>query len=166
MKTDNIEGTHQQPMQTSTNPTDPRNIRSAPRMHSRQTRANTPGLLPPAAQIQTTTSEGEETAPHKWYDTPRTKWQRTRANKSTKKTQQQTQTSDNDNVPVGDRTERARTREKRKLETERVARENKQTQTTSWKSATRLTKMPNQNESLRIRIQMGTNNSHAPLHQE
>jgi len=71
MKTDTIEHTHQQPMQTSTNPTDPANIRRAPRMHSRQTRANTPGILPPAAQIQSRTSEGEETAPHHWYDAPR-----------------------------------------------------------------------------------------------
>jgi len=68
--------------QTSTTPTRPEAIRQAPRVHSKQTRNNTPGIIIPANVTptkcsptsegeQAPTTEGEYTAD--WYATPRDK---------------------------------------------------------------------------------------------
>ena len=58
-ETMNIQPTTMTTPQTSTNPTDPKIIRSAPRMHSRRTRANTPGIIPPTAAQKRQTTEDE-----------------------------------------------------------------------------------------------------------
>jgi hypothetical protein len=55
-KTINLETTEQRVLQTSNSPTRPENIRRTPRVHSRVTRNNTPGLIP--APTVTASSEG------------------------------------------------------------------------------------------------------------
>jgi len=131
-ETTGIQQTEATAPQTSTNPTDPTNIRSAPRMHNRRTRANTPGIIPPTAtQMRQTTegemattegeteperqiSEGEHVVPPTWDNTPRPPH-------STKRRRSTTTTVHD--VPGGAHAERARARAKRQENDVRIAQE-------------------------------------------
>ena len=72
--------------QTSTNPTQPEDIRNTPRAHNKRTRNNTPGILPTVQERRETiaTSEGEEVSAEdispaqQWYAEPREKRTRVR----------------------------------------------------------------------------------------
>jgi len=74
--------------QTSTNPTQPKEIRTTPRVHTKRTRNNTPGILPTIDESHTEkpTTEGVEgtvvdkSPSQEWYAEPRKK--RTRVRKA------------------------------------------------------------------------------------
>ena len=50
------------PRQSSSNPTAPAQLKNTPRVHARQTRANTPGMLPVKARTLPPISEGGQRA--------------------------------------------------------------------------------------------------------
>ena len=58
--TTNLETRHTPTTQSSTTPTTPTNLRQTPRVHSRQTRHNTPGILPTPERVPTTTEGGHK----------------------------------------------------------------------------------------------------------
>ena len=57
--TENLETRHTPVTSTSTTPTTPENIRHTPRVHSRHTRNNTPGIIPTPVTIPVTTEEDQ-----------------------------------------------------------------------------------------------------------
>ena len=75
-KTKNLPGEAAHTPQTSTNPTEPENIRHTPRVHQRVTRNNTPGIIPTRPTPAPPISEGgriptsEGATGDEWYAAP------------------------------------------------------------------------------------------------
>ena len=61
--TDKLETRHEHRVKTSSTPTTKSNIRTAPRVHSRVTRNNTPGIIPPQNAIPIAITEGGKEFP-------------------------------------------------------------------------------------------------------